>query len=353
MLGISPMGFNGVPAVDPQKDAVAFECGRLVMNLLKKGILPSQIVTRKSILNAIAGVVATGGSTNAVLHFMALARENGIRLSLSDFDRISRKTPVLADLKPSGRFMAPDMHAAGGMRLVARRLLEAGLIDPSPLTVTGKTIGVEAKQGRETKGQKVIYPSAQPLKDHGSLAILRGNLAPDGCVMKLPGEARKYQRGPACVFDTEEAAFGAVKAGRIKAGDVIVIRYEGPRGGPGMREMLSVTAAVIGAGLGESVALITDGRFSGATHGFVVGHVAPEAAVGGPLALLRDGDTIVLDVKKRLLNVELSPAERARRKKEWSAPKPRYRGGVLGKYAVTVASASEGATTTWCGDDDR
>ncbi|MFQ5929761.1 MAG: dihydroxy-acid dehydratase [Acidobacteriota bacterium] len=345
ILGISPMGFNGVPAVDPRKEKVAFECGRLVMKLLRKGVQPRQIITRKALLNAISGVIATGGSTNAVLHLLTLAREAGVRLSIDDFDRISRKTPVLADLKPTGRFTAPDMYKAGGMPLIARYLWQAGLLNADELTVTGRTIGEEAKRGREKKGQKVIRPPSDPLKKSGGLVILRGNLAPDGCVMKISGVDRTSHRGAARVFNREEDAFAAVKAGKIKSGDVMVIRYEGPKGGPGMREMLSVTAAVQGAGLGEEVALITDGRFSGATHGFVVGHIAPEAADGGPLAVVRNGDSIVLDVKKRLLQVELSQSEINKRLRHWKAPKPRYKNGVLAKYARIVSSASEGAIT--------
>ena len=345
ILGISPMGFNGVPAVDPRKEKVAFECGRLVMKLLRKGVEPRRIITRKALLNAISGVIATGGSTNAVLHLLTLAREAGVRLSIDDFDRISRKTPVLADLKPTGRFTAPDMYKAGGMPLVARYLWQAGLLNADELTVTGRTIGEEAKRGREKKGQKVIRPASDPLKKSGGLVILRGNLAPDGCVMKISGVDRTSHRGAARVFNREEDAFAAVKAGKIKSGDVMVIRYEGPKGGPGMREMLSVTAAVQGAGLGQGVALITDGRFSGATHGFVVGHIAPEAADGGPLAVVRNGDSIVLDVTKRLLQVELSQSEINKRLRQWKPPKPRYKNGVLAKYARMVSSASEGAIT--------
>ena len=346
MLGLSPMGFNGVPATAPNKSKVAVECGRIAMRLLKKGLLPRQIVTRKALLNAISGVMATGGSTNAVLHFLALAQEAGVRLSLDDFDRVSRKTPVLADLKPAGRYTAPDMYEAGGMPLIARHLLKAGLLYPEEITVTGKRIGREAGTGRATPGQKVISSPSKPLKESGGLLILRGNLAPEGSVMKISGTERKRHRGPARVFDREEDAFAAIKKGRIKAGDVIVIRYEGPRGGPGMREMLSVTAAVQGAGLGKEVALITDGRFSGASHGYVVGHIAPEAAEGGPLAVVRNGDTIVLDQEKRLLKLELTAKEIKKRLSQWKAPKPRYTSGVLAKYARSVSSASTGAVTS-------
>jgi len=345
MMGISPMGYNDVPAVDPRKAEVAFETGRLVMDLLRKGVLPRQIMTRKAFLNGIAGAMATGGSTNVVLHLLAVAREAGVRLSIDDFDRVSRKTPVLADLKPAGRFTAPEMYQAGGMAVIAERLLDAGLLHADEMTVTGRTIGEEARAARETSGQEVIRPLSSPLKPSGGMVILRGNLAPDGCVLKVVGQDRLVHRGPARVFDREEDAFAAVKAGKIKAGDVLVIRYEGPKGGPGMREMLAVTGALQGAGLGASVALLTDGRFSGATHGFMAGHVAPEAAVGGPIAAVRNGDTIVFDVKRRRLDVEASPAELKKRLKAWKAPKPRYTWGVLAKYARLVSSASEGAVT--------
>jgi len=345
MLGISPMNGNGVPAVDPRKEEVAFACGRLVMDLLKKGVTPRQIITRRAIENAIAGVMATGGSTNAVLHLLAVAREAGVRLTIDDFDRISRKTPLLADLKPWGRFTAPEMYQAGGMGVVARRLLDAGILNANELTVTGRTIGDEARAAREAPGQQVIRPLASPLKPTGGMVILRGSLAPEGCVAKVSGQTRLIHRGPARVFDREEDAFAAVKKGKIKAGDVIVIRYEGPKGGPGMREMLVVTGALQGAGLGESVALMTDGRFSGATHGFMVGHVAPEAAAGGPIAALKNGDVIILDIKRRRLDVELSPAEIKKRLRAVKAPKSRYASGALAKYARLVSSASEGAVT--------
>jgi dihydroxy-acid dehydratase len=345
MLGISPMGWNGVPAMDSRKQEVAFETGKLVMDLLRRGVTPKQIITRKALQNAIAGVMATGGSTNAVLHLLAIAKVAGVKLSLDDFDRISRKIPVLADLKPWGRFTAPEMYRAGGMPVVAKRLLDAGLLHADELTVTGKTIGEEARAARETQGQQVIRPLNNPLKPTGGQVILRGNLAPDGCVGKVAGHERMVHRGPARVFDREEDAFAAVKAGRIKAGDVVVIRYEGPKGGPGMREMLGVTAALVGAGLGGSVALLTDGRFSGATYGLMAGHVAPEAAVGGPIAALRNGDIIVFDVKKRRIDVELPRAEIKRRLAKWKPPSPRYKSGVMAKYARMVSSASEGAVT--------
>ncbi|CBE70110.1 MAG: dihydroxy-acid dehydratase [Candidatus Methylomirabilis oxygeniifera] len=345
MLGISPMGWNGVPATDAQKEEVAFESGKLVMELLRHGITPKRILTRNAFRNAIAGVMATGGSTNAVLHLIAVAKAAGVKLSLDDFDRISRKTPLLADLKPWGRFTAPDMYMAGGMPVVAKRLLDAGLLYADELTVTGKTIGKEARAARETPGQAVIYPLRKPIKPTGGMVILRGNLAPDGCVAKVAGHERMVHRGPARVFNREEDAFIAVKAGKVKAGDVVVIRYEGPKGGPGMREMLGVTGALAGAGLLDSVALMTDGRFSGATHGLMIGHIAPEAAVGGPIAALRTGDTVLLDINKRRLDVELSAAELKRRLRTWKPPAPRYKSGVMAKYARTVSSASEGAVT--------
>jgi len=345
MLGVSPMGWNGVPATDSRKPQVATDAGRLVMDLLNHDVRPRQIITRKSLHNAIAGVMATGGSTNAVLHLLAVAKEAGVSLSIDDFDRIGRKTPLLADLKPWGRYTAPEMYAAGGMPLVARRLLEAGLLHEGEMTVTRRTIGEEARRAEEPPGQDVIRPLSSPLKGYGGLAILRGNLAPEGCVAKLSGQTRMEHRGPAVVFDREEDAFAAVKAGKIKRGDVVVIRWEGPKGGPGMREMLHVTGALQGAGLGDSVALLTDGRFSGATHGFMIAHVSPEAAAGGPIAGLKNGDVIAIDVKRRKLEVELSTAELRRRLKAARVPKPRYRTGVMAKYARSVSSASQGAVT--------
>jgi dihydroxy-acid dehydratase len=345
LMGISPMGFNDVPAIDPRKEEIAFETGRLVMELLRKGITPRQVMTRNAFLNGIAGAMATGGSTNVVLHLLAVAREAGVRLTLEDFDRVSRKTPVLADLKPAGRFTAPDMYQAGGMALVGRRLLEAGLLHPDERTVTGRSIGDEVRSARETPGQQVVRPLSNPIKRTGGMVILRGNLAPDGCVLKVVGQDRMAHRGPARVFDREEDAFLAVKKGKIKANDVLVIRYEGPKGGPGMREMLALTGALQGAGLGASVALLTDGRFSGATHGFMAGHVAPEAAIGGPIAAVRNGDTIVFDVERRRLDVELSAAEIKKRLRGWKPPKALYSWGVLAKYSRLVGSASEGAVT--------
>jgi dihydroxy-acid dehydratase len=345
MMGISPMGWNGVPAIDPHKEEVAFETGRLVMELLRQGVRPRQLLTRNAFLNGIAGAMATGGSTNVVLHLLAVAREAGVRLTLEDFDRVSRRTPLLADIKPAGRFTAPEMHDAGGMGVVARRLLDAGLLHAEEMTVTGRTIGEEARAARETPGQEVIRPLAKPLKPTGGMVILRGNLAPGGAVLKVAGEDRMVHRGPARVFDREEDAFAAIKRGKIKPNDVILIRYEGPRGGPGMREMLQVTGALQGAGLGGSVALLTDGRFSGATRGFMAGHVAPEAAVGGPIAAVRNGDIVVFDVKRRRLDVELPAAELKRRLRTWKAPRPRYTWGVLAKYARLVSPASDGAVT--------
>ncbi len=345
MLGMSPMGWNGIPAVDPRKEEVAFECGKRVMELVRKGITPRSLITRKSFENAIAGVLATGGSTNAVLHLPATAKEFGLKLSIDDFDRISRKTPVLADLKPWGTYTAPEMHAAGGMAVVGKRLVEAGLIHTGEKTVTGRTIGEEIKAAGEPPGQQVIKPLAKALKPTGGIAILRGNLAPGGCVIKLSGHSKVSHRGPARVFEREEDAFKAVKDGKIKANDVIVIRYEGPKGGPGMREMLHVTGALQGAGLGETVALMTDGRFSGATHGFMVAHIVPEAFERGPIAAIRNGDSINIDVKKRRLDLEVTAAEMKRRLATWKAPRPRYTSGVFHKYAKTVSNASEGAVT--------
>jgi len=345
MLGVSPMGFNGVTATDPRKEEVAFETGKLVMDVLRKGLLPRQIITRKSLHNAIAGVMATGGSTNAVLHLLAVAKEAGVKLDIDEFDKVSRKTPLLADMRPWGNYTAPEMHDAGGMGVVAKRLLDAKLIHGDAPTITGRTMAEEARAAREAPGQKVIRQLSDPIKPEGGLVILRGNLAPDGCVAKVSGQKRDYHRGPARVFEREEDSFAAVKAGKIKPNDVIVIRWEGPKGGPGMREMLHVTGALQGAGLGDTCALMTDGRFSGATHGFMIGHIAPEAAEGGPIAALRNGDTIVIDIKKRKLDVELSAAEIKKRLKSVKRPKPRYTWGALAKYARLVGSASDGAVT--------
>ena len=344
-LGISPMGSNGIPATAAEKDEAAFNAGKLVVELLQRDVRPSQILTRKSIENAIASVAATGGSTNAVLHLLAIAREAGIELNIDDFDRISARTPLIADLKPGGRFVANDLYKAGGIKLVAKRLIEAGLIDGDTLTVSGKTLKEAAQGAEEATGQEVVRPMVNPLKPTGGLVILKGNLAPEGSVVKVAGHERLIHKGPARVFDREEDAFAAVQKGQIKADDVVVIRYEGPKGGPGMREMLGVTAALVGAGLGDSVALLTDGRFSGATHGLMAGHVAPEAAQGGPIAALRDGDTIVFDIGARRLDVQISEEEMNTRLRQWQPPAPRYITGVMAKYAKLVSSASEGAVT--------
>ena len=344
-LGLAPMGSGSVPAVDPRKPEVARACGRLVMQLLQEGVRPRDIVTRASLENAIAGVAASGGSTNAVLHLLAIAHEAGIELSLDDFDRINRRTPIIVDLRSGGRFVAVDLDRAGGIPLVAQRLLEGGLIDGRQRTVTGKTIAEEAASAVETPGQQVVRPLDRPLKPVGGLAILRGNLAPEGCVLKLAGHERTYHRGPARVFDREEDAMAAVIGRRIREGDVVIIRYEGPRGGPGMREMLGVTGAIVGAGLGDSVALITDGRFSGATHGLMIAHVAPEAAQGGPIAVVQEGDIVVIDADRRRLDLEVPEEEIRRRLAAWRPPRPTYTNGVMAKYAALVTSASRGAVT--------
>jgi dihydroxy-acid dehydratase len=344
-LGISPMGSNGIPATVVEKDEAAFNAGQLVMELLRRDLRPSQILTRKSIENAITSVAATGGSTNAVLHLLAIAKEAGVELAIDDFDRISNRTPLIADLKPGGRFVANDLYKAGGIQLVAKRLVDAGLIHGDAITVTGSTIAEAAQMTKETAGQEVVRPISNPLKTTGGLVILKGNLAPEGCVVKVAGHERMIHSGPARVFDREEEAFKAVQTGKIKDNDVVVIRYEGPKGGPGMREMLGVTAALVGAGLGDSVALLTDGRFSGATHGLMAGHVAPEAAYGGPIAAVRDGDTIVFDIKARRLDVEIPEQEMRARLDQWTPPPPRYKSGVMAKYAKLVSSASEGAVT--------
>jgi dihydroxy-acid dehydratase len=341
-LGISPMGANEVPAVDPKKSQVAFDCGAKVMELLKRDIRPKQIITHASLENAIASVAATGGSTNAVLHLLAIARDAGIPLTLEEFDRIFAKTPILTDLKPGGRFVAPDMYRAGGMRLLGKHLKDAGLLTDG-ITASGKNLFEELQSAKEAAGQEVIHTLAQPIKKEGGLAILRGSVAPDGCVVKLSGHERIFHKGPARVFDSEEACFGAVQQRKIKPGDVVVIRYEGPKGGPGMREMLAVTGALVGQGISDSIALITDGRFSGATHGLMVGHIAPEAASGGPIGLLRDGDVITLDVRARRLDVDANLEER---RAQWKPPVPRYKSGVMAKYAKLVSSASEGAVTS-------
>ncbi len=345
MIGLSPMGYNSVPAMDPQKDEIAFRCGEMALDLLKRGAKIKDILTRDAIENAIASVAASGGSTNSVLHLLAIAREAGIPLEIDDFQKISERNPLLCDLKPFGRFVAADMHRAGGIRLLANRLLQGKKLHANAMTVTGKTIGEEAAMAVETPDQEVIAPLDSPIKASGGLVILRGNLAPQGCVAKISGHERLSHRGPARVFDSEEQAMSALTGKRIKGGDVIVIRNEGPRGGPGMREMLGVTAAIVGEGLGESVALLTDGRFSGATRGLMIGHVAPEAALGGPIAAVHEGDTIRIDVTQRLLELEISDTEIQRRMSQWKAPGPRFATGVFGKYAALVHSASEGAIT--------
>jgi dihydroxy-acid dehydratase len=345
LIGISPAGLNGIPANHPDKAEAAAETGRLAMQLVRADTRPSKILTRAAIDNAITGVAASGGSTNAVLHLLAIARELGIPLEIDEFDEIADRTPIIADLTPGGRYVATDLQTAGGVPVLTRELLSAGLLDPDTRNVDGRTTAEIGAQAAEATGQTVIVPIATPLKPTGGLGILRGNLAPDGSVVKLAGHERRRHDGPARVFDSEEACFAAVKAQSIEAGDVIVIRYEGPVGGPGMREMLHVTAALVGEGLGEDVALITDGRFSGATHGLMVGHIAPEAARGGPLAALRDGDIITLDVDARRLDVALTDAQIAERLASWAPPAPRYTSGVLAKYACLVSSASEGAIT--------
>jgi len=345
IIGLSPMGFNSVPAMEPRKDEVAFRCGDVVMNLLRNSILPRRILTRAAFENAIASVAATGGSTNAVLHLLAIAREAEVALEIDDFQTVSQRTPLLADLKPSGKYVAADVDKAGGIPVIAKRLLDAKCADGSTLTVTGRTFAEEANDAKETPGQPVIAPLDHPLKKTGGLVILKGNLAPEGCVAKISGHERLSHRGPARVFDCEEDAMAAVTSKKIKSGDVVVIRNEGPKGGPGMREMLSVTGAIVGEGLGSSVALLTDGRFSGATHGLMAGHVSPEAALGGPIAAVRDGDMIRFDVSQRLLQVEISDETLRQRMTEWKPPQPRYPTGVFAKYAALVSSASQGAIT--------
>lgn len=346
VMGISPMGSAMVPATDASKADVARQAGALVMDVLRRGLLPSALITRDSLENAIAAVACSGGSTNAVLHLLALARETGVELAIDDFDRISERTPLLCDLRPGGRFVAVDLYRAGGVGLVAKRLLQAGLLHQDAPTVTGQTVGEHARGAPETEGQEVVRPLSDPLKATGGLAILKGSLAPEGCVVKLAGHERRHHEGPARVFEGEEAAMSAVTGQRIHPGDVLVIRNEGPAGGPGMREMLAVTAALVGVGLGESVALLTDGRFSGATHGFMAGHVAPEAVRGGPIAAVHEGDRITIDVDTRRLDVALGAEEISARVAAYRAPENPDLTGVLGKYARQVSSASEGAVTT-------
>jgi dihydroxy-acid dehydratase len=346
LIGLSPMGTASVPQVDARKDEVARRCGRLVMDAVCSERRPRQICTRAAFDNAIAGVAATGGSTNAVLHLLAMAREAEVALTIDDFDATCARTPVFVDLKPAGRYMAVDVDKAGGIGVIARRLVDGGFVDGSALTVTGRTFGEEAADAKETPGQQVILPLNRVLKPRGGMAILRGNLAPEGCVIKLAGHDKMLHRGPARVFECEEDTQKAIKDGKIKPGDVVVIRYEGPRGGPGMREMLWVTGALVGAGLSNSVALVTDGRFSGATHGFMIAHVAPEAYNGGPIAAVREGDEITIDVNRGVIDLEVGVREIERRLADWEPPAPRYTTGVFAKYCALVSSASEGAITS-------
>jgi dihydroxy-acid dehydratase len=345
-LGVSPGGLNGIPAEDPAKDEAARRCGELVMDLVRRDIRPSRFVTRRALENAIASIAATGGSTNGVLHLLAIAHEFGLELSIDDFGRIAERTPIVADMAPAGPFTATDMYEAGGVGLVMRELLKRGLIDGDAPTVDGRTLAQIATDTTETSGQKVVVPIERPVKEVGGLTILHGTLAPEGCVIKLAGHERRQHRGPARVFDSETACYDAVRAQQIKPGDVVVIRYEGPVGGPGMQEMLSVTAALVGEGLGQSVALLTDGRFSGGTRGLMIGHVAPEAALGGPIAVVQDGDPVVIDVDRGALDLDVPEDEIRRRFASWTPPAPRYPGGVMAKYAAQVSSASYGAVTT-------
>jgi dihydroxy-acid dehydratase len=345
LIGLAPMGTAAVPQVDKRKDAVSYRCGEVVMDAVRRNIRPRDICTRKAFENAIAGVAGTAGSTNAVLHLLAMAREAEVPLSIDDFEPISARTPVFVDIVPGGKYMAADVDKAGGIPVIARRLLDGKYVDGSALTVTGRTFAEEAAEARETPGQQVIRPLNEALKPRGGIAILRGTLAPDGCVIKLAGHDKKLHHGPARVFEREEDAMHAVTEGRINAGDVVVIRYEGPRGGPGMREMLGVTGAIVGAGLSDSVALVTDGRFSGATHGFMIAHVAPEAFNGGPIAVVHEGDPITVDADKGVINLDIPTSELQRRLAEWKGPAPRYATGVMAKYCKLVSSASEGAVT--------
>ncbi len=346
IIGLSPMGLNGIPQVDARKHEAAYQCGEIIMNAVRANLRPRDIVTREAIENAIASVAASGGSTNAVLHLLAMAREAGVPLSIDDFQELSNKTPLLADLKPAGRYTAADVDKAGGIPVIAKRLHEGGYVHADALTITGKTFAEAVQGANETPGQDVIRPLANPIKKSGGLVILKGSLAPLGCVIKVTGLNRTSQTGPARVFDSEEAAMQAVLGSKIKPGDVVVIRYEGPRGGPGMREMLGVTSAIVGEGLSESVALVTDGRFSGATRGFMIGHVAPEAAVGGPIAAVREGDSITIDVETRRIMLDISTAVLHERLASFSRPAPKYTSGVMAKYVALVGSASDGAVTS-------
>jgi dihydroxy-acid dehydratase len=345
-LGVSPGGLNGIPAEDPAKDDAARRCGELVMDLVRRDVRPSSILTRRSLENGIASIAATGGSTNGVLHLLAIAHEFGLELAIDDFGRIAEQTPIVADMAPAGPYTATDMYEAGGVGLVMRELLKGGLIDGDAATVDGRTLSQIAADTRETAGQTVVVPIDRPIKPVGGLTILHGTLAPEGCVIKLAGHERRQHQGPARVFDSEAACYDAVRSQQINPGDVVVIRNEGPVGGPGMQEMLSVTAALVGEGLGESVALLTDGRFSGGTRGLMIGHVTPEAALGGPIAIVEDGDPIVIDVDRRALDLDVPDDEIRRRFSSWAPPQPRYPGGVMAKYAALVSSASYGAVTT-------
>ena len=345
LIGLSPMGTASVPQVDKRKDAVAYRCGEIIMNAVRNNILPRDVCTRKAFENAIAGVAATAGSTNAVLHLLAMAREAEVPLSIDEFEAVLARTPIFVDIKPGGRFLAADVDKAGGIPVIANRLVEGKLVDPAALTVTGRTFGEEAAKAQETPGQEVVLPLNQALKPRGGIAILRGNLAPEGCVIKLAGHDKLMHHGPARVFEREEDAMQAVTDGKIQPNDVVVIRYEGPRGGPGMREMLGVTGAIVGAGLSDSVALLTDGRFSGATHGFMIAHVAPEAFNGGPIAAVQEGDPITVDAGKGVLNLDIPEDELKRRLAAWKQPALRYQVGVIAKYCKLVSSASEGAVT--------
>jgi dihydroxy-acid dehydratase len=346
VIGLSPMGLNSIPQVDERKHGAARQCGQIIMNAVRQDIRPRAIVTRAAIDNAIASVAASGGSTNAVLHLLAFAREAGVPLQIDDFQELSNRTPLLADLLPAGRYTAADVDRAGGIPVITKRLLDGGYVDATAITVTGKTLGEQAQSVIETPGQSVIRPLNNPIKKSGGLVILKGSLAPEGGVIKVTGLNRTSQTGPARVFESEEAAMKAVLSGEVKAGDVVVIRYEGPRGGPGMREMLGVTSAIVGEGLSETVALITDGRFSGATRGFMVGHIAPEAAVGGPIAAVREGDSITIDIQSREINVNVSREELQKRLQQFTPPTPKYTSGVMAKYAALVGSASDGAITS-------
>ncbi len=346
LIGLSPMHTASVPQVDPEKNAVAERCGKIIVDAVQKNLLPRDICTKAAFQNAIASVAATGGSTNAVLHLLAMAREAGVELTIDEFQEISSRTPLLSNLKPAGKFTAADMHTAGGIPVVAKRLLEGGFVDGSVMTVTGRSFGEEASEAKETPGQEVIHSLENPIKKSGGLVILRGSLAPDGCVIKVTGIERKGQRGPARVFNREEDAMKAVTSGQIQPGDVVVIRYEGPKGGPGMREMLGVTGAIMGAGLGDTTALLTDGRFSGATRGFMIGHVAPEAVDGGPIAFVEDGDIIDISIENRSIELVVDAATLEARKAKWVKPEPKYKTGVFAKYIKTVGSASEGAITS-------